>query len=175
MKKEGLQRALTGAGIGVLVTFLISLHTIPETTPVKEVFVIYTSGLIVGALAFWFLNWEFRASPAAYVGGLLAIFAITAVSKVSDVTMTKVFIVILLSVAMLGVSPPTGVLDTLLSGPAYFGGALTALAVEGVLDMLKSLDTMVGTVFVGVTGTIAAFFTTAILLLISTRSRKPKP
>lgn len=168
-------KLLTGAGIGVLVTFLLSLRLVPETAPVGEVFGVYALGMAVGAAAFWPLRLEFRASPVAYLGGVFAILAITAVAELSSVTMAKSFAVILISVLALGIFPPTGIIDTLLAGPAYFGGVVTALAVEGVLGMLKSVETMVGTVFVGITGTIAAFLTAAIFLVISTRPGKPKP
>ncbi|MDV3104433.1 hypothetical protein [Thermococcus waiotapuensis] len=175
MRWKTAGKLLTGAGIGVFITFLASLRLIPETTPVEEVLAFYLLGLAIGAAAFGVLGGEFRASPVAYLGGMLAIVAVTLISEVSEVTAAKLFAVILISMLALEIYRPMGVTDALLAGPVYFGGVATALAVEGALGLLKSVETMVGTVFVGIIGTIAAFLTAVLSLMIPTKPEKPKP
>ncbi|WP_148258565.1 hypothetical protein [Thermococcus sp. AM4] len=172
MKLEKLFKAITGAGTGALVAFLLAVTVLPDKTDVHAVLGMYLALMAVFALVFSTREWRFRTSALSYLAGLVGVSLVLVLSRHVDVGMGVILLVIALSLLVVLYPTPSGVADVLLAGPLYFSGAMTVLAVGGALNLFGSmLGTAMATVFIGFLGMIGVVTGAAARLLFA----KPKP
>jgi hypothetical protein len=169
---------ITGSGIGALVAFFIVVLYFPSSVSTETSFLTMLSGIIVGGTLFDFTRWKFLAAPISYLCGLGAVLVLIALGLITEnFPGGTILVLIVLSLVPLYFFRPVSVIDALLSGPEYFGGATTGLAIGGILDLL-TLGTAFGTTFIGAIGALGAFAVSSLALAASFRVRsnlKPKP
>ncbi len=172
MKLEKLFKAVAGAGVGALLAFIFVVVGIPDLTDVKTVLWIYLLFMIPLGWIFSRSRFNFRTSALSYLSGLGTVFALVLLSPVVSFGKGAIFIAILISLLIVLYPDPCGVLDVLLSGPLYFAGTTTVMAIAGALDLPgNSMGLFMVTVFIGFLGMIGVVTGAAARLLFA----KPKP
>jgi len=152
-------------GVGVFVALVIIVTLMPDYASISSTWWVYLLGAIAGGLLFARIRLEFGCSSMAYVGGVGAILLELALSGIWA-SRSMLFAVIALSISLLYLEKPSGIADVLLSGLAYFGGVLTAMAIVGAAGFLDEIGMALGAVFIGVIGAIGSFMMAALLLVM---------
>lgn len=164
-------KAITGVGIGALIAFLLIVITLPDKTDVKFVLWIYLVLMVLFGFVFSTREWQFKTSPLSYICGIGTVALVAVLSGRVNFSMWLVFLLITASLLFILYPKPRGPTDVLLSGPLYFSGAMTVLAVGGALGLFKNLQGPMAVVFIGFLGMIGTATGSAARLLFA----KPKP
>jgi hypothetical protein len=172
---DGMKRPLrfvAGSGVGALVAFFIVVLYFPESVSARTSLIAMLAGIALGGAVFEFTSWDFLLAPVSYFSGLAAVFLLIALSIVrNDFPVETLFLIVIVSLLPLYFFRPISVLDALLTGPEYFGGAMTGLALGGEAGLL-TYGTAFGTAFIGAVGALGAF-TVSILLMLTLLKARP--
>lgn len=171
---EGKRRALrfvAGSGIGALVAFFVIVLYFPESVSAETSLMAMVAGIILGGTVFDFIHRDFLSAPVSYFSGLGAVLLVMGLGLLrEDFSGGVLFLVVAVSLLPLYFFRPLSVSDALLSGPEYFGGAMTGLALSGTAGVL-TLGAAFGTTFVGAIGALGAFAVSVLLVLTSLKAR----
>ncbi|AJC72128.1 hypothetical protein X802_08130 [Thermococcus guaymasensis DSM 11113] len=172
MKVEKLFKAVTGAGVGSLVAFLLAITTLPEDIDVYLVMGMYTASMLIFALIFSKKEWQFKTSSLSYVSGMVIVAIAQMLSIYTGIGGGVVFFLVALSLFFILYSKPGGVFDVVLAGPLYFSGAMTVFVLESALGIpAEQGEVWIVAIFVGFLGMMGALTGAAARLLLA----KPKP
>ncbi|MDK2914080.1 MAG: hypothetical protein PWQ79_995 [Thermococcaceae archaeon] len=162
---------ITGSGVGALVAFLIIVTQYPASvSPGISLSTVIAGMIVFGALFGAKVRRDFLSSPASYLSGLGAVFLVMVLSFWAQ-ELPGIALLLVVAVSALPVYSfrPISLMDAFLSGPEYFGGAITGLAIVGTIGLLTP-DNAFGATFVGMIG---ALVVEGIAVLLAMASRKP--
>ncbi|MBP1912337.1 hypothetical protein [Thermococcus stetteri] len=169
MNTKKVLKFITGSGFGVLIAFaVIVTQYSPLVSPRISLATVLMGIVLLGTFFLIKVPSNFLSAPVSYISGFVAVLAVMTLGLWGNGTSGGVlFAVIVVSTLLpLYYFRPLSILDALLSGPEYFGGAITALAVGGVGELLVP-ESAFGATFVGTIGALVMLGVSAFFALVT--------
>ncbi|BAD85094.1 hypothetical membrane protein [Thermococcus kodakarensis KOD1] len=168
MNTKRVQRFITGSGMGTLVSFVIIVTQYQESvSPRISLTTILIGMIVVGTLFETKVSKDFLSAPISYISGIGAVFLVAALSYWNkDIPGSALLLVVAVSSLPTYFFRPLSLLDAFISGPEYFGGAITGLAIVGAMGLITA-ENAFGITFVAITGALVVEGISVFLAIIS--------